>query len=370
MPNQVLSLLQHEYIFRDVKKEDLEHIVKLGNMLNTVNLPGNENELKSVIARSEQSFSLALERQMRSFLFVLTAPNEQVIGTSQIFAKHGTLDSPNIFFHVSTEEKYSATLKKYFRHQILRLRHNYDGESELGSLVLDNEYRSSNLKLGRNLSYVRFLFIAMQRESFQKGITAELLPPLGDNFESALWEALGRKFTGLDYYEADILSRQNKEFIRSLFPHEGINASLLPETAQEVIGQVGHRSRGAAHLLARIGFTYNNCIDPFDGGPHFAADIEKISLFKGVERGIAALMDESKEENENLKVGLVGAYDALNPSGLRFRAAMAPYHREEETGKVYLHPLTFKALFLTEQTPVTLIDEEALAGEPKSVNLA
>ena len=161
MPNQVLSLLEHE-------KEDLDHIVKLGTMLNTVNLPANENELKGVISRSEESFSLKLEKDKRSFLFVLTAPNEQIIGTSQIFAKHGTLDSPNIFFRVSTEEKYSDTLKKYFRHQILRLCHNYDGESELGSLVLDQQYRSSSLKLGRNLSYVRFLFIAMRRDLFGK----------------------------------------------------------------------------------------------------------------------------------------------------------------------------------------------------------
>jgi arginine N-succinyltransferase len=140
------------------------------------------------------------------------------------------------------------------------------------------EYRRSSVKLGMQISYVRFLWLAMHRENFQDTVLAELLPPLEPDGTSHLWEAVGRKFTGLDYREADRLTSQNKEFIRSLFPDGEIYASLLPEDAQAVIGEVGAQTRGVEKLLRRIGFRYAYRVDPFDGGPHFTAPTDDISL--------------------------------------------------------------------------------------------
>ena len=107
---------------------------------------------------------------------------------------------------------------------------------------------------------------------------AELLPPLEEDGTSHLWDALGRHFTGLTYAEADILSKKNKEFIRSLFPEGTIYASLLPKQAQEVIGKVGVQTRGVEKMLRRIGFRYAERVDPFDGGPHFTAPTDEITL--------------------------------------------------------------------------------------------
>src|SRR5204863_8000458 len=91
-------------------------------------------------------------------------------------------------------------------------------------------------------------------------------------------------FTGRSYQEADRLSRENKEFIRTLFPQDPIYASLLPADAQALIGQVGPTSKPVERLLRRIGFQYAHRIDPFDGGPHFHARTEEISLVKGTRR--------------------------------------------------------------------------------------
>ena len=44
-----------------------------------------------------------------------------------------------------------------------------------------------------------------------------------------LWESLGRHFTHMTYLEADLLSKRNKEFIKSLFPQSDIYASLLQQ---------------------------------------------------------------------------------------------------------------------------------------------
>lgn len=138
------------------------------------------------------------------------------------------------------------------------------------------------------ISYVRFLFIAMHREWFNEQVLAELLPPLEKDGTSHLWEAVGRKFTGMSYREADRLSKRNKEFIRGLFPDGDIYASLLPPDAQEVIGKVGVQTRGVEKLLRRIGFRYAKRVDPFDGGPHFTARTDEIDLVKRAQRAPAA----------------------------------------------------------------------------------
>src|SRR6185503_515199 len=104
------------------------------------------------------------------------------------------------------------------------------------------------------------------------------MPPLEPDGTSHLWEALGRNFTGMSYSEADRLSKKNKEFIKALFPEGTIYASLLKPEAQAVIGKTGAQTRGVEKLLRRIGFRYAERVDPFDGGPHFTARMDEITL--------------------------------------------------------------------------------------------
>lgn len=347
----------HSFFIRDAQLSDIDDIYELGSLLNTINLPADKLELEHVIAQSEASFSLTEpDPTKRAFLFVLE--NERkVIGTSQIFAKHGTLDSPHSYFEVNVDERYSETLKKYFRHRTLHLRQSFDGPTEIGSLVLDKKYRSLPIKLGRNLSFVRFLFMAMKRDLFSHRVIAELLPPLGPNFESALWDAIGRKFTGLDYYEADMISRKNKEFISTLFPKGDIYVSLLPNNAQEVIGQIGRNSRAAAHLLSSIGFRYSNRVDPFDGGPHFEAHQDEISLIKEALSGrIAALEDFAQQGPYPQGLGLIGCFDPKRTSGNRFRSILSRYSYDQTNKNIRVQPSTLKALGVEANYPVTVID--------------
>jgi arginine N-succinyltransferase len=116
---------------------------------------------------------------------------------------------------------------------------------------------------------VRFWFIEQNKNLFRERLLAELLPPFDISGESLLWLALGKNFMNLSYHEADHLSRKQKEFIETLFPSYPIYVSLLPKDAQAVIGQVGEGSLPAAHLLSKLGFKFENRVDPFDGGPHF-----------------------------------------------------------------------------------------------------
>src|SRR5262249_56954264 len=94
--------------------------------------------------------------------------------------------------------------------------------------------------------------------------------------------------------EADRLSKQNKEFIKGLFPEGTIYASLLPKTAQEVIGKVGAQTRGVEKMLRRIGFRYAERVDPFDGGPHFTAPTDEVTLVQRASKvAIRAIGDDA-----------------------------------------------------------------------------
>ena len=274
------------YEIRAAGTDDLDELYGLARFLNTVNLPNDRAAIGRILAFSERSFRGEIEDpREREFVFLLHDLQERrAIGSSMIIAQLGRPGEPYIYLDVDREERYSATLRKHFVHRVLSVRYSYDGPTEIGGLVVHPAYRTNPEKLGSLISFARFLFIAQARQDFQSELLAELLPPLEPDGTSHLWEALGRHFTEMSYSEADQLSKRNKEFIRGLFPQGAIYASLLPERAQAVIGAVGNETRGVEKMLRRIGFRYAERVDPFDGGPHFTAPTDEVSLVRAVRR--------------------------------------------------------------------------------------
>jgi arginine N-succinyltransferase len=256
-------------------------VLAVAEHLDTVNLPADRTIIEGILDRSETSFTAEVPPGEREYLFVLEdLAKKRIIGTSMIYAQHGTKRAPHIFFRVENDERYSITLDRYFVHQTLRIGYNYNGPTEIGGLILLPEYRRNAHALGKALSYVRFLFIRMNRPIFRDQVLSELLPPLEADGTSKLWEALGRHFTGLTYQEADRISKDNKEFINALFPDDPIHTELLPADVRALIGQVGPETKAVEKMLRRIGFQYAEQIDPFDGGPHFLARTDDITIVR------------------------------------------------------------------------------------------
>jgi arginine N-succinyltransferase len=258
---------------------DEEQLHRVAKHLNSVNLPNDRARIDEIVEHSYKSFAgVIASKAEREYVFVLIDKEggEKIIGTSMILGQLGRRGAPYIYFDVIDEEKYSATIDKHFHHTLLRIGYSYDGPTEIGGLVMDPSYRSSKERLGTIISYVRFLYIGAHKQLFKDEIVAELLPPLEPDGTSHLWEALGRKFTLMSYAEADMLSKKNKEFVKGLFPEGVIYATVLPKDAQDVIGKVGAQTKGVEKLLRRIGFRYAHRVDPFDGGPHFAAPQDEI----------------------------------------------------------------------------------------------
>mgnify|MGYP002382325436 CR=1 FL=1 len=291
-----------QFLVRDAAPADLDGLFAVAEHLDSVNLPHDRGVIDGQVQHSLRSFSGALDLFQREYLFVLVmvddAHHERVIGTSMIHAQHGTRRAPHIFFDVATDERYSETLDRHFVHQVLRIGYNYNGPTEIGGLILDPAFRGGQghgMALGKWLSYIRFLYMACHRQCFRDEVLSELLPPLEEDGTSLLWEHLGRHFTGLSYQEADRISKTNKEFIRSLFPSDPIYTSLLPHHVRSLIGQVGPETRGVEKMLRRIGFRYAQRIDPFDGGPHFIARTDDITLLREVKRARLMAIDSADE---------------------------------------------------------------------------
>lgn len=333
------------YEIRALQPGDEPQLLALARHLNSVNLPDDPGRIAEIVNLAHGSWSGAVEKPSeREYVFALVDHElERIVGTSMILAQLGRRGAPYIYFDVMDEEKYSATIDKHFHHKVLRIGYSYNGPTEIGGLVIHPDYRKASERLGTMISYVRFLFIRAHRELFRDEVVAELLPPLEPDGTSHLWEALGRKFTGLDYAEADVLSKRNKEFIKGLFPEGAVYATLLPHNAQDVIGKVGHQTRGVEKLLRRIGFRYADRVDPFDGGPHFFAETDDISLVKATRKLVAGppLEEGTSGAHNHAQKALVAVELAEAPY---FRCVAADVHLPERTGWVAIESAAHQRL--------------------------
>ncbi|MEI7973122.1 MAG: arginine N-succinyltransferase, partial [Bdellovibrio sp.] len=304
------------FLVRPAQSADLKGLYDLAKQFTLLNLPADRKILAGKLDTSEKAFAGELEKAEAEYLFVLEDLEEnQLVGSSLIMAKHGTEEIPHHYLKLVRKNHYSEDLGIGFIHQVIRFQMDTDGPTEIGGLLVDRSYRRRPEKLGKQVSLSRFLYMALFPDRFEDRVLCELAPPLTEDGRSEFWEALGRRFTGLPYQEADVLSQNHKEFIGSLFPSEDIYVCLLDSKARLVIGRVGQETRAAEHLLKSIGFRYLEEVDPFDGGPHFGADFRDILPIRQAQRFRVA----SAAQSSFPKQGLVSRTQG------EFRCALVSY---------------------------------------------
>lgn len=298
------------FIVRAVQRDDIQQLYELARQFTLLNLPAEKRIIEHKIERSIGSFAGELSKAEAEYIFVVEDTEaEMVAGNSLILAKNGTPASPNFSFKILKKERFSRELGVGFIHQILRLNINTDGPSEVGGLVVDRGYRRRPEKVGRMISLSRFVYIGMEPDRFEADLHSEMAPPLTEEGRSEFWEALGRRFTGMPYQEADQISSQNNGFIQSLFPEEDIYLALLDSKARLVLGRVAEETQPALHLLNRIGFKYKDEVDPFDGGPHLGCKATECTLIKNLKKYRLKSVKSGKFEQTGL-LGLLrdGSY--------------------------------------------------------------
>ncbi|WP_261841139.1 arginine N-succinyltransferase [Aliamphritea ceti] len=263
-------------IVRPIRAEDHQALRELARKTGPgfTSLQDNDAQVKAKLEDALRAYDKNTPPQDALYLFVMedTESNE-VVGICGIEAAVGLTD-PWYNYRVGTLIHASRELKVYNTINTLTITNDHTGYSELCTLFLAPEARHS--RQGSLLSKSRFMFMAEFPHLFNSHVIAEMRGYSDENGVSPFWEGLGRHFFSLDFSEADQLSSMDKVFIAELMPKNTIYTKLLPEAAQEAIGQTHEATTPARKLLEKEGMRYTGYVDIFDGGPTLEAQTNDI----------------------------------------------------------------------------------------------
>jgi arginine N-succinyltransferase len=244
------------------------------------NLPAERATLELKLERSEGGFSRKGESPADDlYVFMLeNVETGQIRGTCQVFGQVGN-DRPFYSYLISTLTQKSEELGRIFRNQALTLTTDLEGSSEVGGLFLHPHERAGGL--GMLLARSRYLFIKQHRPRFGEMVLAELRGVLDQGGHSPFWDAIGGRFFGMTFPEADEFNAvHGTQFIADLFPKTPIYIAMLPESARTVIGQPHPTGRAALKMLENEGFVWDCYVDIFDGGPTVTARTDTIKTIR------------------------------------------------------------------------------------------
>jgi len=289
-------------LLRPVRVEDHAAVLAMAKTagFGMTSLPADAEVLAEKIEHSVRSFShdRSVEGQ-ESFLFVLEDPHAgKVVGTTGI-KTHVGLNQPFYSYKITTITQHCKELDIFSRHELLHVTNDLTGSSEIGSLFLLPDYRRD--RLGRLLSLSRFLFIAAFRELFAEQIIAEMRGVHDHRGASAFYDSVAKPFFEMDFPTADYTNAtRGNEFINDLMPRYPIYAGLLPQAAQEVIGQPHPNAVAARAMLEDEGFRFTGYVDIFDGGPTMQADRDQLRCVTQSRVARVDALDERIEADQHL----------------------------------------------------------------------
>ena len=239
-------------------------------------LPVNDLRLKQKIQHAEHSFAADVAAPGdQGYLFVLEdTQTGEIVGTTGIEAAVGT-STPLYHFQQNTVIHHSAELNVFNQLKTLTLCNDYTGASEICTLFLRESYRRNHA--GRFLSKVRFLFMAEHPARFSDRVIAEMRGAADADGQPPFWHWLQQLFLTIDFPTADhLIGVGKKALIAELMPRHPIYVGLLPQSAQDVIGQVHQNTKPALNMLEKEGFSHRGYIDLFDAGPTVEARLSQI----------------------------------------------------------------------------------------------
>ncbi|HSC82908.1 MAG TPA: arginine/ornithine succinyltransferase subunit alpha [Pseudomonas sp.] len=256
-------------VMRPAQMSDLANVQRLAadSPVGVTSLPDDLGRLSDKIQSSETSFAAEVSfNGEESYFFVLEdSSNGQLVGCSAIVASAG-YSEPFYSFRNETFVHASRSLSIHNKIHVLSLCHDLTGNSLLTSFYIKPELVDS--VFAELNSRARLLFVAGHPERFADAVVVEIVGYSDEQSESPFWDAIGRNFFDMNYTDAERLSGlKSRTFLAELMPHYPIYVPLLPDAAQEAMGQVHPRAQITFDILMREGFETDHYIDIFDGGP-------------------------------------------------------------------------------------------------------
>jgi len=268
------------FLIRSAKSSDVPYLYRLARQAQLLNLPPNRTIIRQKVDLSMRSSASPSPPADAEYVFVLEdLASARVIGSSLIIARYASPDCPHFYLDIKPLAQRDGTMPAGPSSDCLELGSEIGGISAVGGLIVDADYRGK--KLGRSISLIRFVYMCMFPERFESHILSELVGPTPAADVNPFWEALGKRFTGLQYKKAlQMAIQKNKEYL-ARFPKEEIPLSRLDPTVrpcrERVVPGAGQAEQ---HLLESVGFQYLNRVDPLDGGIMYGALRDDISIVR------------------------------------------------------------------------------------------
>ena len=330
------------FLIRAARADDLQHLYEMAKSTGGgfTNLPPDRKALTAKLDRAAEGFART-EDTVGDDLYLFMLENlatGEVRGTCQIFSAVG-LKGPFYSYRIGALTQHSEELGRTFRADILNLSTDMEGLSEVGGLFLHPGERSGGQ--GMLLARSRYLFIRKHRARFADKTFAELRGVIDEAGGSPFWDGVAGRFFGMNFQEADEFNaKYGNQFIADLMPKHPVYIAMLSEAARHVSG------RAAMRMLEVEGFSWENYIDIFDGGPTMTARTDQIRSVKEAQDAAVvaiddALGDHKAGEKRLVSTGVLG----------EFRAAYGWV--EARDGGVAIDPLCARTLGLEPGMSVT-----------------
>ncbi|NMG45847.1 arginine N-succinyltransferase [Aromatoleum toluvorans] len=285
-----------------------------------VSLPNDPKLLERLVAQSEEALAADIDFPGDEQYLLVATDKGTLAGAMLVVAAAG---HPGADYSFRNETIIHASPELGVNHRMyaLTLSHDLSGFTLLRPpLVLRDERRGV---VERALLQAALGFIAEHPERFAEDLIAPLPGMVDDAGESPFWYAVGSKFFGVAYREAERLALgRDRSFMAELMPHHPIYVPLLPDSAQNALGQTRAEYMPTYGLLIDEGFEAERYVDVFDGGPTFL-----------VKRPLA----HSIRIAQMLPLAVDAAIGRGEPDGLlinretnRFRAVLAPAVRRPD----------------------------------------
>lgn len=263
-----------QWIVRPARLADLAalHMLAKQSLAGVTSLPDDLQRLEQRLRSSEASFSSEVDYPgEEDYLFVLEdGASGELFGCAGIQANCG-FSQPFYSFRHDVFVHASPALGIKHKVHALSLCHDLGGNSLLKGFHVIASLREG--PAAQLVSRARLLFVAAHRQRFATRLVAEMVGCADEHGRSPFWDAVGRHFFGLEYEQAEALGASvDRTYLAELLPHYPIYVSLLPEPAQEVMGQVNPNARRPYDILIGEGFESERYIDVYDAGPTLEAD--------------------------------------------------------------------------------------------------
>jgi arginine N-succinyltransferase len=277
------------------------------------NLPADKGTLVEKLSRSDDAFSRDLAAPQGD-LFVFVLENDatgEIRGTCQVFSRIG-VEQPFYSYRISKLTQTSPELGRTFQTEMLNLCTDFNDCSEVGGLFLHPEVRQSGLGLGLLLARSRYLFIRRNRARFADKVVAELRGVIGEDGGSPFWDAIAGRFFGMGFQQADSFNgAHGTQFIADLMPKTPIYTAMLSEAALKVMRKPHPSGEAAMKMLEAEGFSGENYVDIFDGGPTMSAPTDKVrTLAEARELVLEGIHDGAQGEKMLLAGGRLADFAA------------------------------------------------------------